>query len=176
MFGHAHGLNRQQTRRSFSLVAVIFAAVLTLAGCSSGTTIASSTLSQDQPVLADHPDPDFVPNTTGAVLFFSANMRNGVGEVVGELFGQVTTLDVTLNGIDEEDRLRELVFNLEDGQIIVLGASQYVAAEAPDFGNDNAPVTAVIVGGTGAYVGARGTVVTQKLDDGTFTHAFTFVD
>jgi hypothetical protein len=85
-------------------------------------------------------------------------------------------LDVTLDGIDEEDRLRELVFNLEDGQIIVLGASKYVAAEAPDFGSDNAPVTAVIVGGTGVYVGVRGTVVTEKLDDGTFTHTFAFVD
>ena len=176
MLEQTYGSIRRRTPGTLSLVALICVAVLTVAGCSSGTTIASSPLSQDPPVLADHPDPDVLPNTTGAVLFFASNVRNGAGDLVGELFGQVTTLDVTLNGIDEEDRLRELVFNLDDGQIIVLGASQYAATDAPDFGNDNAPVSAVIVGGTGAYVGVRGTVVTEKLENGTFTHSFTFVD
>jgi hypothetical protein len=176
MVGKTHRSIRRQKPGTLSLAALICVAVLTAAGCSGGTTIASSPLSQDLPVLADHPDPDFAPNTTGAVLFFAANMRNGAGELVGELFGQLTTLDVTLNGIDEEDRLRELVFDLDDGQIIVLGASHYAATEAPDFGNDNAPVSAVIVGGTGVYVGVRGTVVTEKLDNGTYTHTFDFVD
>lgn len=157
------------------MVALICVAVLTVAGCSSSTTTASSSLSSDPPVLANHSDPDFLPNTTGAVLFYAANLRNGEGELVGELLGQITTLDVTLNGIDEEDRLRELVFNLDDGQIIVMGASRYAATESPDFGNNNAPVSAVVVGGTGAYAGVRGTVVTEKLDNGTYTHTFAFV-
>lgn len=38
------------------------------------------------------------------------------------------------------------MFNLDDGQIFVTGASQYAAPEPPDFADDTAPVTGVIVG------------------------------
>ncbi|MGA0209621.1 MAG: hypothetical protein ACO3LZ_06840, partial [Candidatus Nanopelagicales bacterium] len=93
-----------------------------------------------------------------------------------EVIGQVTAFDVTLDGVDPEDRFRELVFNLTTGQIVVLGSSQYVAGSVPDFANDNAAVTAVIVGGTGDYVGARGTVTTKKRPNGTYRHTFRFVD
>jgi hypothetical protein len=130
---------------------------------------------QDAPVLASHPDPDIKPNTTGAVLFFGADLRDTKGKKVGELIGQVTTLDVTLDGVDEVDNFRELVFNMKKGQIVVLGASQYVAGNVPNFASNNAPVTAVIVGGTGKYVGVRGVVTTKKRANGTFRHTFTFV-
>lgn len=130
---------------------------------------------QDAPVLASHPDPDIKPNTTGAVLFFGADLRNAKGKKVGELIGQVTTLEVTLDGVDEVDNFRELVFNMKNGQIVVLGASQYVAGNVPNFASNNAPVTAVIVGGTGNYVGVRGVVTTKKRANGTFRHMFTFV-
>jgi len=131
---------------------------------------------QDPPVLANHPDPDIEQHATGAALFFAANLRNAKGRKIGELIGQLTTFDVILDGTEEVDRFRELVFNMKKGQIVVLGASQYVAAEVPDFANDNAPVTAVIVGGTGDYVGVRGVVTTKKRKNGTYRHVFTFVD
>lgn len=130
---------------------------------------------QDKPILANHSDPDFVPNSTGHVLFFGADLRNGRGNKIGEVIGQVTTMDVTLDGAEEEDRFRELVFNLKRGQIVVLGASQYAATKAPNFANNNAPVTAVVVGGTGDYAGVRGTVTTKKRKNGTYTHTFTFM-
>jgi|TARA_B110000285_G_scaffold116981_1_gene132598 hypothetical protein len=167
-------------RGSIALAATgVLVGALVLSGCSnvsSAGQLDSFSVIQGAPVLADHPDPDFIPNSTGAVLFFAADLRDSEGNAFGELFGQVTTLDITLDGVEEEDRLRELVFNLNDGQLICMGASQYAASRVPDFGDDNAPVTAVIVGGTEAYTGARGTVVTEKLDDGTFTHNFIFVD
>lgn len=133
-------------------------------------------LVQDAPTLAAHPDPDIQPNTTGAVLFFAADVRSTKGKKVGDLIGQITTFDVFLDGIEDEDRFRELVFSLKDGQIVVLGASEYERTEMPNFADDNAPVTAVIVGGTGEYAGARGTVVTKKRKNGTYKHTFTFMD
>lgn len=130
---------------------------------------------QDAPVLAEHHDPDFEVNSTGAVLFFAADLRSTKRKKIGEVIGQITTFDVTLDGVDEEDRFRELVFNFNNGQIVALGASQYAATIAPNFADNNAPVTIAIVGGTGDYAGARGTVTTKKRANGTYKHTFTFV-
>jgi hypothetical protein len=69
-----------------------------------------------------------------------------------------------------------LVFNLKNGQIVALGASQYATTIAPNFANSNAPVTIAIVGGTGDYAGARGTVTTKKRANGTYKHTFRFIE
>ena len=131
-------------------------------------------VTQDAPTLATAAHTE--ANTSGAVLFFAADLRNTKRKKIGEVIGQVTTIDVTLDVVGEEDRFRELVFNMKDGQIVVLGAAQYTATTAPDFAKDNAPVTAVIVGGTGDYIGARGIVTTKKLKNGTYRHTFKFVN
>ncbi len=89
-------------------------------------------LLQDVPVLAEHHDPDFEVNATGAVLFFAADLRSTKRKKIGEVFGQITTFDVSLDGVDEEDQFRELVFNLKNGQIVALGASQYATTVAPN--------------------------------------------
>lgn len=150
--------------------------LLTGAHTASAATSTTLTVEQDAPVLVNHPDPDHDVNNTGAVLFFAADLRNAKGNKVGELIGQVTTFDVTLDGVAERDRFRELVFNMRKGQIVVLGASLYAVTESPDFGNDNAPTTAVVVGGTGKYAGVRGTVTTKKRSNGTFRHTFKFMN
>jgi hypothetical protein len=158
---------------------VISAALVAAVGLVSPAANAAETeklvVFQDAPVIVDHPDPDFESSKTGHVFFFAGDLRNAKAKKIGEVIGQVTTLDVTLDGVDEEDRFRELVFNLTKGQIVVLGSSQYVAGSVPDFANDNAAVTAVIVGGTGDYVGVRGTVTTKKRPNGTYRHTFLFV-
>ncbi len=69
-----------------------------------------------------------------------------------------------------------LVFNFKNGQIVALGASQYATTVAPNFANKNAPVTIAIVGGTGNYAGARGTVTTKKRANGTYKHTFRFIE
>jgi hypothetical protein len=155
------------------LLPAIFAGSLIVAApAAHATETEKFVVFQDAPVIVDHPDPDFEANKTGHVFFFAGDLRNAKSKKIGELIGQVTTFDVTLDGVEEEDRFRELVFNMAKGQIVVLGASQYVAASAPDFANNNAAVTAVVVGGTGDYVGVRGTVTTKKRPNGTFRHTF----
>jgi len=134
------------------------------------------TVFQDAPVLVDDADADLEANKTGHVLFFAGVLRNAKDRKIGEVIGQITTFDVTIDGVAEEDRFRELVFNMKKGQIVVLGASQYLASEAPAFANDNAAATAVIVGGTGDYVGARGTVTTKQKSDGTYRHTFRIME
>lgn len=159
---------------------VITAALVAAVGLVSPAANAAETeklvVFQDAPVIVDHPDPDFEANKTGHVFFFAGDLRNAKAKKIGELIGQVTTFDVTLDGVDEEDRFRELVFNMENGQIVALGASEYEAASTPDFAKDNAPVTIALVGGTGDYAGVRGTVTTKKRPNGTYRHTFRFVD
>jgi len=127
---------------------------------------------QDTPVIVDHPDPDFESNKTGHVYFFAGDLRNAKAKKIGEVIGQVTTFDVSLDGADEEDRFRELVFNMAKGQIVAVGGSQYVADSVPNFASDESVVTAVVVGGTGDYVGVRGTVTTKQRPNGEYRHTF----
>lgn len=166
--------NRLSLTITSSLAATLVAATILVSPAANAADSNKLVVMQDAPTLATAAHTE--ANTTGAVLFFAADLRNLKRKKIGEVIGQVTTFDVTLDGVDEEeDRFRELVFNMKDGQIVVLGASQYTATAAPDFANDNAPVTAVVVGGTGDYIGARGIVTTKKLKNGTFRHTFTFM-
>jgi hypothetical protein len=159
-------------KRTQLVAAVAAALALSLSACGASEASDSFTVFQDSPTLVDRPAPDFIEGRTGAVLFFNGALRDEDGRQIGDLIGQVTTIDVAAGSREYEDRFRELAFNLEDGQIIVLGASEYVSADAPspDFANDNAPVTGVVVGGTEKYLGARGVVITTKLADGTYEH------
>lgn len=165
--------NRLSLTITSSLAATLVAATILVSPAANAADSNKLVVMQDAPTLATAAHTE--ASTTGAVLFFAADLRNLKRKKIGEVIGQVTTFDVTLDGVDEVDRFRELVFNMKDGQIVVLGASQYTATAAPDFANDNAPVTAVVVGGTGDYIGARGIVTTKKLKNGTFRHTFTFM-
>ncbi len=74
------------------------------------------------------------------------------------------------------DRFRELAFNMSKGQILALGTSQYIASKAPGFASDSESSIAVIVGGTGEYVGVQGTVTSKQYKVGTYQHTFVFLD
>lgn len=156
--------------------AVVAVAFLLVAPAANAAEIEKLVIEQDAPVLVNGPSGESTQTNTGDLLFFAADLRNAKGKKLGEVIGLVTTFDVTLDGVEEEDRFRELVFNMRKGQIVALGASQYVASQAPDFADDNAPVTIPIVGGTGDYFGARGTVTTKKRADGTYRHTLRLVE
>lgn len=161
--------------RNIAVLLGVGALAFTVSACAGESGTREFTVYQKPPILVPDPDSDSDGSRTGAELFFAADLTDEEGTANGRVMGQVTTIDVTIDGQLEEDRFRELVFDLSTGQIIVLGASEYIASDplSPDFADDNAPVTAVIVGGTGEYEGVRGTVVTTRLDDGTYEHDFT---
>jgi len=153
-------------------------ALLLLSGCAAQGGADSFTLSQDVPMMSsqtaelDSGVVAFEPSDVGAIVFFNGDLRDEDGVLVGELIGVLTSVELSQDDQPEYDRMRELIFNLEGGQIFALGASSYKAIdEMPDPGM-NTPVEAAVVGGTGKYVGAMGTVTTTLLDDKTYTHEF----
>ena len=114
----------------------------------------SFALTQDAPILSsqtaelDSGVAAFKPSDVGAIVFFNGALRNEDGVMVGEIMGVLTSMEIAQDALPEYDRMRELIFNLEGGQIFA------------------------VVGGTGKYIGALGTVTTTLLDDKTYTHEF----
>lgn len=154
-------------------------ALLLLSGCAVQGGADSFILSQDAPILSlQTPELDsgvvaLKPSDVGAIVFFNGDLRDEDGDLVGELIGVLTSVELAQDELPEYDRMRELIFNLEGGQIFALGASSYKGIdEIPDFPGVNTPVEAAVVGGTGKYIGALGTVTTTLLDDKTYTHEF----
>jgi hypothetical protein len=160
-------------RRLPSLGAAVISGILVLTGCSASDSGDSFTVVQDVPVLVDHPNRD-LKGRIGAVLFFGAVLRDQGGQQIGKVVGEIVTVDVDVDGASDEDRFRKLAFNFDDGQIIALGSSEYVGSDddQTNFARNNAPVTAVVVGGTDQYQGVSGVVITTKLADGTYEHNF----
>ncbi|HEY7905912.1 MAG TPA: hypothetical protein VIC53_03210 [Wenzhouxiangella sp.] len=146
--------------------------VAALSACTADTK--TLVVFQDAPVIVSDASNNGSVVATGERLFFSGVLRNSEKETIGELIGQLTTFDVTVAGVAEVDRFRKLVFNMSQGQILALGASQYIASRAPGFADDSESGTAIIVGGTGDYVGLQGTVTSEQNVDGTYQHTFVF--
>ena len=91
------------------------------------------------------------------------------GKPYGEMFGTMTKVGEPGHGThpDAEDRLLNSVFDLPDGEIVVVGLSFYMPS-SPALSKGE-PVTRAIVGGTGAYAGIRGELVTTHNADDTYT-------
>jgi hypothetical protein len=91
------------------------------------------------------------------------------GKPYGEMFGTMTKVGELGHGThpDAEDRLLNSVFDLPDGEIVVVGLSFYMPS-SPALSKGE-PVARAIVGGTGAYAGIRGEVITTHNADDTYT-------
>jgi len=148
--------------------------VATLSACTAETK--TLVVFQDAPVIVSDANDENALVRTGERLFFAGVLRNSDRENIGEVIGQLTTFDVTISGVAEVDRFRELAFNMSKGQILALGTSQYIASKAPGFASDSESSIAVIVGGTGEYVGVQGTVTSKQYKVGTYQHTFVFLD
>lgn len=154
-----------------ALIALPFV-VAAISACTADTK--TLVVFQDAPVVVTDSTNGALSATTGERLFFSGVLRNSEKEAIGEIIGQLTTVDVTIDGVADVDRFRKLVFNMSQGQILAIGASIYIASSAPRFSNDSESGTAIIVGGTGDYVGMQGTVTSKQNEDGTYQHTFVF--
>jgi len=148
--------------------------VATLLACTGKTK--TLVVFQDAPVIVSDINDKNASTRAGERQFFAGILRNSESENIGEVIGQLTTFDVTINRAAEVDRFRELAFNMSKGQILALGTSEYIASKAPGFASKSESGTAVIVGGTGEYVGVQGTVTSKQNKAGTYQHTFAFVD
>lgn len=151
-------------------IGVAVMAVLVLAGCAQGPEVITLThaagTSNSVPVDAN---PEGVQGDYS--VFDSPVYKDG--ELYGSMVGSLTKVGALGSGShpEREERLVSAIFDLPEGQINVMGLSFY----NPDATKmeKKEPYVRAIVGGTGAYVGARGEVSTVHNDDDTYTHTIT---
>jgi hypothetical protein len=162
-------------RRPFSGVAVRSIAIVALvasgalAGCGAGNDTRTLVIEQGAPALVAYGD------DVARGLAFDATLTDPDGNE-GVLIGNLLTVDLPDPGSDGEleERIGTLVFTFGDDELVVIGGTSYPAADAEMAAGE--PQLRVVVGGTGAYRGARGEVVTTRNADGTYTHLFTLLD
>jgi hypothetical protein len=138
------------------------------AGCGDSEEFESQTLVYDSPTIeievGDNAPKDASRGDTRA--FTSPLLEEGGGEEVGRLDGTVTVTDVTeRDGEDVEYRTGTIQYTLDDGNIVAAGVYVAPVGEVvPATGGVARP----IIGGTGAYVNARGQVTQTDLGDGAY--------
>lgn len=108
------------------------------------------------------------PGRTGSTAYFQADLTRN-GKKIGALSGDIVVTDVTPETPGEEIRKRTLVFALRMGQIVALGSGRYLLAPVAGVPVLRSVTTTAIVGGTGAFSGARGQVRTIRHPDGSYT-------
>lgn len=154
-------------RKSISRVAVGIISIFILAGCSQGPEIITLTHAAG---TSNTVSVDVNPGgAQGDVAVFDSPVYKD-GELYGSMIGTMTKVGALGSGThpDREERLLTAVFDLPEGQIVVEGLSFY-KSEATKL-EKSEPYVRAIVGGTGAYVGARGEVSTIHNEDDTYTH------
>jgi hypothetical protein len=111
----------------------------------------------------------------GDLLAFEARITHDDGRA-GTLRGILITVDLPEPGGDvHEDRIGQLLFDLGEGDSLVVAGGSVYPHQSVEMAPDNAQVRAVI-GGTGAFIGARGQVTTIRDADGTYEHRFELLD
>ena len=122
-------------------------------------------LDQAAPIVETIEDP--APGRHGDVTYFEAPLTRD-GKPAGNLRGTLVINDVTPDSSGAEVRLRTLVFALPKGQIVAIGTSDYALPLVANVPVLRRASTTAIVGGTGAYSGARGQVKSIRNTDGTY--------
>lgn len=140
--------------------------VLALTGCTQGPEVLTLTQATDGSRLISLNTN--VDGDLGDEFVFESPMLKD-GKPYGEMFGTMTKVGELGHGThpDREDRLLNAVFDLPDGEIVVMGISFYVPLH-PALEKQE-PVARAIIGGTRAYAGIRGEVITIHNDDDTYT-------
>lgn len=134
-----------------------------LAGCGDSEDYEQHDLTLTSPSIevevVDSNDDGKIPGDIRA--FTQELFEEGGGEPVGRLDGTVVVTDVDeLDGRKVEFRSGQIQYSLEDGNIIAAGNYYAEPGEAVPA---ESGVERAIVGGTGAYVGARGQVTQTPL-------------
>lgn len=126
-------------------------------------------LAQSPPVLENL---DLAAGGAGGASFYEAALARD-GKPFGRLHGTILKTDVTPDSSGVETRMRTLVFDLPEGQIVAMGVSEYVPTQVGIVPALRTATRIAIVGGTGTYGAARGEVSTVRNTDGTYDHVLT---
>ena len=158
-------------------LSLLFATALVAASGISASPAAerqSFSIRQEPPVL-NAVDIGAEGPSHGDVLAFEAEISRDDGKS-GVLRGILITVDLPdASGDLHEDRIGQLYFDLGEGDsLVVAGGSVY-----PQDGTEmvpGAPQVRAVIGGTGAFIGARGQVTTVRDEDGLYDHHFQLID
>ena len=130
---------------------------------------------QDEPAIVVIDGPG---QRLGDSFYFDAALRlEPGGEEVGRVFGVKTVVRMGAEVDPQiEQRMTYLFFVSLDRQhqIVVAGVPDYPATGA-EFEVDR-PVVRAILGGTGAFIGARGQLTSTRHADGGYTQIFTLLE
>ena len=109
------------------------------------------------------------------MLAFEARITDEDGRE-GVLRRLLVTVDIPDEAGDLlEDRVGQLVFDLGEGDSLVVAGASVYETEADEM-TPGAPQVRAVVGGTGQYLGARGEVETIRNADGSYEHEFTILE
>lgn len=110
--------------------------------------------------------------TDGDLHVFSASFTGADG-VSGTVYGQMVTVDMPDGDDLHADRLVNLTFDFgDDNTIVVAGQSKYPKDAQEMQANVGQPRP--IIGGTGRYTGAAGELISQRNENGTYTHTLAY--
>jgi hypothetical protein len=155
-------------RRVVRLAFAVLAVALVVAACSSGGRTVTVT---HGPVTLEYVDLGKTgPSLGDERVTAIATAIDGGG--TGRLDAVLTTTAIDAPNKGDEIRIGHLVFTFGTAgdQIVVDGTSAYPAS-SPTIAQDTSTIRP-IVGGSGAYAGARGWAESFHLADGTWRHVF----
>jgi quercetin dioxygenase-like cupin family protein len=157
-----------------SLVAVVWFAGLAF-GADAGSAPPDLTVLHG-PVTTTLTTPGSDGHQLGDLRVVSLETTDDAGAPSGRIDATLITTAIDVPNPGDEIRISELVFTLGEGsdQIVIGGSARYPAAGST-IEIDSSTVRPIL-GGSGAYAGARGWVVTTHLPDGSWTHEFHFLD
>jgi hypothetical protein len=115
--------------------------------------------------------PNIKDGETGHVLYFEGELYFKDGKRAGILYGSTVAIDIKDSDSNPEIRHRDLIFVIDNSQILSSGISGY--ERGPKWkveGREWLHLDLAIVGGTGQYIGVFGSVKTIKLKNNIFQH------
>ena len=128
----------------------------------------SLVLEQDAPTLLN----SIVIDGRVIEVSWEAVLRDESGRKVGKVFGTQHDMDASPGG-KTETRMRTLVFKFANGQIVAQGVAQYALPDR--LLKRGARSVIAIVGGTGAYAGARGELLSIHRSGGMHLQKFDLI-
>ena len=140
----------------------------------SHNAITSIKLHQELPEIV-HLDLGIEGSSHGDLMAFDSDFTNDKG-MMGILSGYITTVDIPNEAETFEDRMVHMVFDFGEANTIVVGGkSVYPKTLGAEF-TKQIPQIRAVIGGTGAYMGARGQLTTTRNEDGTYEHLIELMD